>query len=162
MQTDHAQNIQQQQQNNNNLNNNGYLESITRTGPKRLHILQMYMFSRFKARMHAGNATHTHTHTHTLSLSLSHAHTHVHTPRERERERQTERDRQRQRQKVTGREGGAGGQKKLTELDQTFPLNSLGQSHQSEGSSKVNKVRVVVFAFPLKSKLTWSKSSKWG
>ena len=44
-------------------NNNEYLERLTRTNRKRLHILYEHIFSKFNAyNMHA--RTHTHTHTH--------------------------------------------------------------------------------------------------
>ena len=35
--------------NNGNNNNNDYLECLTRTGPKRLHILYKYILSKFNA-----------------------------------------------------------------------------------------------------------------
>ena len=46
------------------VNNNEYLERLTRTGPKRLHILYKYILSKFNA--YSMNL-HTHTHTHALT-----------------------------------------------------------------------------------------------
>ena len=43
------------------VNNNEYLERLTRTGPKRLHILYKYILSKFNA--YSMNL-HTHTHMH--------------------------------------------------------------------------------------------------
>ena len=83
-------------------NNNEYLERLTRTGPKRLHVLYKYILSKFnvynmnahtrththriahartRAHVHTRRNTHTHTHTHTPAhtLARSHAHTHTHT-----------------------------------------------------------------------------------
>ena len=65
---------------NNNNNNNGYLESLNRTGPKRLHIFYMYILSKFNAyNTNAHAHTHTHTHTHTRTHARTHAYTHTHT-----------------------------------------------------------------------------------
>ena len=57
--------------NNNNNNNNEYLEQLTRTGHKRLHVLYKYILSKFNAyrtwthtHMHAHTQTRTHTRTH--------------------------------------------------------------------------------------------------
>ena len=47
-------------------NNNDYLERLTRTGPKRLHVLYKYTLSKFNA--YNMNA-HTHTHAHTETLT---------------------------------------------------------------------------------------------
>ena len=76
-------------------NNNKYLECLTHTGPKRLHMLYKYILSKFNAynmnvhthtHMHAHSQTHTHactyTHTHTYwvhagTLSLTHTSTHT-------------------------------------------------------------------------------------
>ena len=47
-------------------NNNKYLEHLTCTSPKRLHILYKYILSKFSAyNMNAHTHTHTHAHTHT-------------------------------------------------------------------------------------------------
>ena len=46
-------------------NNNEYLERLTHTGPKRLHILYKYILSEFNAyNMNAHRLTHAHTQTH--------------------------------------------------------------------------------------------------
>ena len=58
-------------------NNNEYLERLTRTGPKRLHVLYKYILSKFKA--YNMNA-HTHTHAHRLARERAHTHTHTHIP----------------------------------------------------------------------------------
>ena len=57
---------------NNNNNSNEYLERLTCTGPKRLHVLYKHILSKFNAynmnaQTHA--RTHTHTHTHTSRIS---------------------------------------------------------------------------------------------
>ena len=49
------------------INNNEYLERLTRTGPKRLHVLYKYILSKFNA--YNMNA-HTHTNTHRLAYAL--------------------------------------------------------------------------------------------
>ena len=44
---------------------NQYLERLTRTGPKRLHVLYKYILSKFNAyNMNAHTHMHAHTHTH--------------------------------------------------------------------------------------------------
>ena len=48
---------------------NTYLERLTRTGPKHLHILYKYILSKFNA--YNMNA-HTHTHTHTRTRTHTH------------------------------------------------------------------------------------------
>ena len=61
----------------NNNNNNEYLERLTRTGPKRLHVLYKYILSKFNAynmNAHTQRLAHTQTRTHTDS----HTHTHTH------------------------------------------------------------------------------------
>ena len=63
------------------LNNNEYLECLTCTGPKRLHILYEYILSKFNAyNMNAHTHPHTHTHTETCTCMcvLMHTHTHTH------------------------------------------------------------------------------------
>ena len=60
-----------------NNNNNEYLERLTRTGPKRLHVLYKYILSKFNAynmNAHTHRLAHTQTRTHTDS----HTHTHTH------------------------------------------------------------------------------------
>ena len=67
---------------------NEYLERLTRTGPKRLHVLYKYILSKFNA--YRATLMHTHTHAHTQTQSHTHArararahtrtHTHTHTP----------------------------------------------------------------------------------
>ena len=47
----------------NNNNNDDYLERLTRTGPKRLHVLYKYILSKFNA-YNMNAHTHKHTHTH--------------------------------------------------------------------------------------------------
>ena len=66
-----------------NNNNNEYLKRLTRTGPKRLHILYKYVLSKFNAynmnaRALAPARTHTHTHTHARTHAHTHTHTHTH------------------------------------------------------------------------------------
>ena len=62
--------------NNNNNNNNECLERLTRTGPKRLHVLYKYILSKFNAyKMNV----HTHARTHTDSHTHARAHMHTHT-----------------------------------------------------------------------------------
>ena len=56
-------------------NNNEYLERLTRTGPKRLHVLYKYILSKFNA--YNMNA-HTHARTHTDSHTHARVHTHTH------------------------------------------------------------------------------------
>ena len=57
----------------NNNNNNEYLEHLTRTGPKRLHVLFKYILSKF-------NACNINAHTHARTQRLAHAHTHTPPP----------------------------------------------------------------------------------
>ena len=60
-----------------NNNNNVYLERLTRTGPKRLHVLYKYILSKFNAynmNAHTHRLAHSQTRTHTDS----HTHTHTH------------------------------------------------------------------------------------
>ena len=59
-------------------NNNKYLECLTHTGPKRLHMLYKYILSKFNA-YNMNVHTHTHTHTHTHAHSHSHTCVHIHT-----------------------------------------------------------------------------------
>ena len=66
----------------NNNNNNEYLERLTRTGPKRLHVLYKYILSKFNAynmNAHTHARTHTDSHTHARTRAHAHAHTHTHT-----------------------------------------------------------------------------------
>ena len=56
-------------------NNNEYLERLTRTDPKRLHILYKYILSKFNA--YNVNA-HIRTHAHRLACAHTHTHTHTH------------------------------------------------------------------------------------
>ena len=46
-------------------NNNEYLERLTRTGPKRLHVLYKYILVKIQCIQHECTRTHTQTHTHT-------------------------------------------------------------------------------------------------
>ena len=55
-----------------NNNNNEYLERLTRTGPKRLHVLYKYILSKFNA--YNMNA-HTHARTHRPARTRTHTHT---------------------------------------------------------------------------------------
>ena len=55
------------------INNNEYLECLTCTGPKRLHVLYKYRLSNFNA--YNMNA-HTHMHAHTQTYTRAHTHTH--------------------------------------------------------------------------------------
>ena len=48
------------------INNNEYLERLTRTSPKRLHVLYKYILPKFSA-YNINAHTHTHTHAHTDS-----------------------------------------------------------------------------------------------
>ena len=77
----------------NNNNNDEYLQRLTRTGPKRLHVLYKYIYivkiQRIQhecthARTHTDLHTHAraraHTHTHTHTDTHTHTHTHTHTP----------------------------------------------------------------------------------
>ena len=57
----------------NNNNNDEYLERLTRTGPKCLHVLYKYIFVKIQCIQH--ECTHTCTHT----QSRTHMHTHTHT-----------------------------------------------------------------------------------
>ena len=63
-------------------NNNEYLESLTHTCPKRLHILYKHILSKFNAynmnahthaRTHTDSHTHTHTHTHQSHIRATRA-----------------------------------------------------------------------------------------
>ena len=58
-------------------NNNEYLEPLTCTGPKRLHVLYKYILSKFN--VYNMNA-HTHIRSHRLTHTRAHAHMHTHTP----------------------------------------------------------------------------------
>ena len=59
-----------------NNNNDEYLERLTLTGPKRLHVLYKDVLSKFNA--YNMNA-HTHTHTRARARARTHAHAHAHT-----------------------------------------------------------------------------------
>ena len=66
-----------------NNNDNEYLECLTRTGPKRLHVLYKHILSKFNAyniNACAHTQTHTHTDPHTHARAHTHTHTHVHQP----------------------------------------------------------------------------------
>ena len=54
-----------------------YLERLTRTGPKRLHVLFKHILSKFS--VYNMNA-HAHTQTRTYTYAHTHAQTHTHTP----------------------------------------------------------------------------------
>ena len=56
-------------------NNNEYLERLTRTGPKRLHVLYKYIFVKIQCKQH--ECTHTRTHTHRLAQARTRAHVNV-------------------------------------------------------------------------------------
>ena len=57
----------------NNNNNNEYLERLTCTGPKRLHVLYKYILSKFNAyNMNAHTHTHARTHKELISYFFSH------------------------------------------------------------------------------------------
>ena len=58
-----------------NNNNNEYLEHLTRTGPKHLHVLYKYIFVKLQCIQH--ECTHTHAHTHSLTCTRTHTHTPV-------------------------------------------------------------------------------------
>ena len=60
-----------------NNNNNEYLERLTRTGPKRLHVLYKYIFVKIQCVQH--ECTHTRMHTHRLADARTHTHTHKQT-----------------------------------------------------------------------------------
>ena len=63
-----------------NNNNNEYLEHLTRTGPKHLHVLYKYILSKFNTyNMNTHTYTHTHTHAHTQRFAHAHTCTHAHT-----------------------------------------------------------------------------------
>ena len=62
----------------NNNNNNEYLECLTRTGPKHLHVLYKYIFVKIQCIQH--ECMHTRTHTHRLAHAHTHTNTHTHTP----------------------------------------------------------------------------------
>ena len=55
-----------------NSNNNEYLERLTCTGPKHLHVLYKYILSKFNA-----YSMNVHTHTHTQTRTRTHKHTHT-------------------------------------------------------------------------------------
>ena len=59
-------------------NNNKYLERLTCTGPKRLHVLYKYILVKIQCIQH--ECTHTHACTHTDSQRHACVHTHTHTP----------------------------------------------------------------------------------
>ena len=60
-----------------NNDNNEYLERLTRTDPKRLHVLYKSILSKFNAyNMNACTHRHTRTYTHTRTHTRTHAHTH--------------------------------------------------------------------------------------
>ena len=61
-----------------NYNNNEYLERLTRTGPKRLHVLYKYIFI-VKIQRIQHECTHTRTHAHRLAHARMSAHSHTHT-----------------------------------------------------------------------------------
>ena len=68
-------------QHNSNNNNNEYLERLTRTGPKRLHVLYKYILSKFNA-YNINAHTHARTHrdrTHTRTYARTNARTHART-----------------------------------------------------------------------------------
>ena len=55
-------------------NNHEYLERLTRTGPKRLHILYKYILSKFNAynmNAHTHARTHTDSHTHARTHAIA-------------------------------------------------------------------------------------------
>ncbi len=54
---------------------NQYLQCLTCTGPKCLHVLYKYILSKFNA-----YNMNTHTHTHTPTHTHTHTHLHTHTP----------------------------------------------------------------------------------
>ena len=58
----------------NNNNNNEYLERLTRTGPKCLHVLYKYIFVKIQCIQHECTHTDSHMHAHTRT----HTHTHKH------------------------------------------------------------------------------------
>ena len=60
-----------------NNNNNEYLERLTHTGPKRLHVLYKYIFVKIQCIQH--ERKHTRMHTHRLAHVCMHARTHTHT-----------------------------------------------------------------------------------
>ena len=66
-----------------NNNNNEYLERLTRTGSKRLHVLDKYILSKLiaytHARTHTDSHTHARAHTHTRARTHTHTHTRAHT-----------------------------------------------------------------------------------
>ena len=64
----------------NNNNNNKYLERLTRTGPKRLHVLYKYILSKFSAyNMNAHTRARTHRDSHTHARARTRTRTHTHT-----------------------------------------------------------------------------------
>ena len=68
--------------NSSNNNNNKYLERLTRTGPKRLHVLYKYILSKFSAynmNAHTRARTHRDSHTHARARTRTRTHTHTHT-----------------------------------------------------------------------------------
>ena len=59
-------------------NNNEYLERLTHTGPKRLHVLYKYILSKFNVyNMNAHTHTYAHTDSHTHTRARTHAHTQI-------------------------------------------------------------------------------------
>ena len=63
-----------------NNNNNEYLKRLTRTGPKRLHVLYKYILSKFNAynmNAHTHPLTHTHRDSHTHARARAHTNTNV-------------------------------------------------------------------------------------
>ena len=62
-------------------NNNEYLERLTHTGPKRLHILYKYILSKFNAyNLNAHKHAKTYADSHTYASVHTHTYTHAHTP----------------------------------------------------------------------------------
>ena len=64
-------------------NNNEYLQRLTHTGPKRLHVLYKYVLSKFNAynmNAHTYACTHAQSHTHAPTCAHTRVHTHTHTP----------------------------------------------------------------------------------
>ena len=64
-----------QRDNNNNDDDDEYLERLTRTGPKRLHVLYKYILSKFNAfNMNAHTHARTHRDSHTHARARPHTH----------------------------------------------------------------------------------------
>ena len=61
-----------------NNNNNEYLERLTRTGPKRLHVLYKYIFVKIQNSIHT-TWMHAHMHAHTQTRTCTHTRTHTNT-----------------------------------------------------------------------------------